>query len=78
MCLDMGKGNEKPNLRWDVSYRQLLRKKNNYCVNSADQSVLLDLSVLVPDVGLKEEERQWRGGASSGVAHWPSGAGREC
>lgn len=32
----------------------------------------------VPDAGLKEEERQWRGGASSSVAHWPSGAGWEC
>lgn len=32
----------------------------------------------VPDIGLREGERQWKGGAASSVAHWPSGASKEC
>lgn len=31
-----------------------------------------------PDIGLREGERQWRGGAAGSVAHWPSVAGQEC
>lgn len=74
ICLDMGKGNEKLNLYKDIF--KTASKKKHCCVNPIDPSVVLDLSE--PDIGLKEVQRQWKGGASSSVAQQPSGAGWEC
>lgn len=74
ICLDMGKGNEKLNLYKDIF--KTASKKKHRCVNPIDPSVFLDLSE--PDIGLKEVQRQWRGGASSSVAQRPSKAGWEC